>query len=71
MEKNFWLAKDESGVIFVFYNNKPRKDKDMGVWFNDGTQCFVLPESFPISSDIEPEWGDNEPVEVVMSRTLK
>ena len=60
-----WIAKDYSGEIFIF-NEKPIKNKNSLHWhFGEvkwGDICWGLkPDDIP---DINPQWEDDEPIEV-------
>ncbi len=59
-----WLARDKNGVMYA-HENKPEKDKSLGVWFTrDDNSMFlfssvVLPDLFPWC-----KWEDDEPLHI-------
>lgn len=56
-----WLARDQNGELFVFYETKPYKDEDIGFWFNEGEWQEVPKYWFP-----EVKWSDKEPRELTL-----
>lgn len=56
-----WLARDQNGELFVFYETKPYKDEDRGFWFNEGEWQEVPEYWFP-----EVKWEDEEPRELIL-----
>lgn len=56
-----WIARDKDGTLCLYtHSEKPRKWRD---WWVNGTCLFFIKES-DLSPDINPKWGDEEPVEV-------
>lgn len=57
-----WVARDKGGCLWIYFDNKPRKYEEDGIWrVSDGN-------SFAIGSCLFPEvkWEDPEPREIVL-----
>ena len=56
-----WIARDKTGELYVFYETKPYKDEDRGLWLNGGEWKEVPKHWFP-----EVQWSDKEPRELIL-----
>ena len=65
MEKA-WVARDRSGGINL-YLDKPVKAEYYPFWDTDRTFIEILESDLP--SDINPQWADEEPIEVNVNIT--
>ena len=58
MEQEMWLARDEDGLLYLFYGRKPVKTEHS--WYNWSRDYYRIKESlFP-----EVKWSDEEPTKV-------
>lgn len=60
-----WITRDRNGILSIF-NAKPIRNKDLGYWhvgeIKIGYFCWGLsPNDIP---NINPQWEDDEPIEV-------
>lgn len=56
--QTFWLARDEDGALWQ-YENRPKKNSRLGVWWNRGNNTPLDRGSFPAV-----QWTDPEPTEI-------
>jgi len=61
-----WIARDKSGEINL-YLDKPVKAEYFPFWEADKTFMEILESDLP--SDINPQWEDEEPIEVNVNIT--
>ena len=59
-----YVARDKDGEIDL-YLDKPAKAEYFPFWEADGTFMEILESDLP--SDINPQWKDEEPIEVEIS----
>lgn len=58
MEQEMWLARDEDGLLYLFYGRKPVKT--VHSWYNWSKDYYEIKSSlFP-----EVQWSDDEPTKV-------
>lgn len=63
-----WIARDKDGLISIF-NVKPIKNRGLGYWHLSeigwGDFCWgINPKDIP---NINPQWEDEEPIEVELT----
>jgi hypothetical protein len=63
-----WVARDKSGEIDL-YLDKPVKAEYFPFWEADETFVEILGSDLP--SDINPQWEDEEPIEVEFEVTIR
>lgn len=56
-----YVARDKAGYVFL-YKNKPYKDSTK--WREDSDEFILYMDSNDLPSDINPQWSDEEPIEV-------
>lgn len=56
-----WITRDKDGTLGLYkHSEKPSKWRD---WWVNGLQLFHIEES-DLPSNINPQWEDDEPIEV-------
>lgn len=61
---NFYLARDNSGALYLYYEKPIKTDY---VWIVENGDCSLLKEElFP-----EVKWEDNSPTEVTLEIKIK
>ena len=60
-----YVARDRNGLVY-FFDTKPIKGQ--AVWTGD-KQCLVCRQIETLPDDINPQWVDEEPIEVEISIT--
>ena len=64
IDKKFeWMARDESGSLFV-YKNKPIKRTNNGVWVNMSFKLFQISDLFDRELFKAIKWEDDEPTRI-------
>lgn len=61
--KNIWVARNENGSLFIFFEGKPEKIETDGFWDEDGFMLTIDETLFP-----EVKWEDDEPSELVIKK---
>lgn len=69
-----WIARDEDRRIFIYFKDKPEKfidrsGKYVSYWENSEDMLLIQKEDLP--EGINPQWSDEEPVEVELTINLK
>ena len=62
-----WLARDKDDGLFLYSEEKPLKNKAVGVWRIDGTESLTTSMGYvQLRNHLFPEvqWSDNEPTKV-------
>ena len=62
---DMWLARDKDDSLYLYTEEKPSKNKAMGVWRIDGTESTSM-EYVQLLNHLFPEvqWSDEEPTKV-------
>ena len=62
-----WLARDKDDGLFLYSEEKPLKNKAVGVWRIDGTESLTTSMGYvQLRNHLFPEvqWSDDEPTKV-------
>ena len=65
--EEMWLARDKDDGLFLYSEEKPLKNKAVGVWRIDGTESLTTSMGYvQLRNHLFPEvqWSDNEPTKV-------
>lgn len=65
--EEMWLARDKDDSLFLYSEEKPSKNKAMGVWRIDGTDSLSTSMGYvQLRNHLFPEvqWSDEEPTKV-------
>lgn len=65
--EEMWLARDKDDGLFLYSEEKPFKNKAVGVWRIDGTESLTTSMGYvQLRNHLFPEvqWSDDEPTKV-------
>ena len=68
-----WVARDKDGDMYIFWNVKPYKDVVSESWYTNEwihSDCLDNYSLFGgIAEDLDPQWEDEEPIELNVNIT--